>query len=130
MRDQLAYAMTAFSVRNSEKLKKMSMIIVIISAIIIIGFPLITAGDGMLSGRIPIYVLAFNFIFITFLIAEYSAVWFKNEERVHQCRCVCSLVAIGMTMFELRAFFLTRFSSHEETQFPFSLSSLIAHLIS
>ena len=98
--------MADFSVQNSEKLKMISLFTAIGSAIIVIGYPLTAFGVGLQSMQTPIYILAFNFIFVFYLLAEYSSVWLEEDAAIHLFRCVCSIAIIGMALTELLAFYI------------------------
>ncbi|MCF6197920.1 MAG: hypothetical protein L3J67_00740 [Hyphomicrobiaceae bacterium] len=128
MRLQLAQNLTDYSVRNSDKLKMISLFTVIFSAITVIGYPLTTNGIGSQSMQIPIYILAFNFIFVFYLLAEYSSVWLEDDNAVQLSRGICSLAIIGMALGELAAFLAYGANSLDKMQIPFSVSSLLARL--
>ncbi len=130
MRSQLVYEMTDFSIRNSEKLKILSFFTVFLSALIVIGYPLSTSAEGIYSQQIPIYFLAFVFIFLVSLVGEYAAVWFRDEKLVHICLCACNAMVIGLALYELFVFF--SFGSHSliDGERPFTVSSMIAQLLS
>ncbi len=130
MRNQLVFEMTDFSVRNSQKLKILSFVTVFVSALIVIGYPLNTSVEGMYSQQIPIYFLAFVFIFLVSLMGEYAAVWLHDEKLVHICLCACNAMVIGLALYELFVFY--SFGSHSLTggERPFSISSMIAQWLS
>jgi len=128
MRHQFAKTLTSYSVQNSEKLKMISLFTVLFSAIIVIGYPLTTFGVGLQAMQTPTYILAFNFIFVFYLLAEYSSVWLEEDEPIHVCRSACSLAIIGMALNELLAFILYGANSLDKMPFPFSVSALLAWL--
>ena len=130
MRNQLVYEMTDFSVRNSEKLKILSFFTVFVSALIVIGYPLSTSVKGMYSEQIPIYFLAFVFIFLVSLMGEYAAVWFRDEKLVHICLCACNVMVIGLALYELFVFFSFGYNNLIDGERPFSVSTMIAHWLS
>ncbi len=130
MRSQFVFEMTDFSVRNSEKLKMMSFTTVFISALIVIAYPLSTSVEGMYAEQIPIYFIAFVFIFLVSLMGEYAAVWFRDEKLVHICSCACNLMVIGLALYELFVFFSFGSNGLIATDRPLSVSSMIAQLLS
>ena len=130
MRKQLVYETVGFSIRNSEKLKTLSFFTVFVSALIIIGYPLSTSVEGLYSQQIPIYFLAFVFIFLVSLLGEYAAVWLHNEKLVHICLCACNVMVIGLALYELFVFFSFGHNSLIGGERPFSISTMIAHWLS
>ena len=130
MRSVMAVNMADFSVRNSEKLKLMSIVTIFISAIIIIGSALRASGDGFYSSQIPIYFVAFNLIFLTSLLSEYFGAWLNEGKPVHICRSVCSLMAMGLALIELFVFYNFGSGSFGAPEQPFSISSVVAQFLS
>ena len=130
MRSQLVYEMTDFSVRNSEKIQMMSFFTVIISALIVMGSSMNSTVDGLYSQQIPIYFLAFVFIFLVTMIGEYAAVWLHEEKLVHICRCACGLMVTGLALYELFLFFNFEYNSLSGLERPLSVSSFIDQLLS
>ncbi len=118
------------TVQHSEKIRLASMATIVVSALIIIIYPMMMAKPYYCPSCIPVYVVAFTLIFTVSLFGEYLSTWCETPAEEKKCRNALNLIAVSLALYELFLFASFDGSKYTLDQLPFSVSHFLSGFLS